>query len=177
MPESENCWRASQMAKSNSFDVVSKTDMNEVLNAVNQVMKEVRTRFDFKGSSSNVQLEQHSLVLVADDDYKLKSLTEILEQKLVKRGVSLKALTFGKIEDAAGSTVRQQVAIQQGIPIEKAREIAKFVKNLKLKVQAAIQGDTVRISGRDRDTLQSVIQQLKERDFGIDMHFTNYRSS
>jgi uncharacterized protein YajQ (UPF0234 family) len=165
------------MAKSNSFDVVSKTDMNEVLNAVNQAMKEVRTRFDFKGSSSDIKLEQTFLVLLSDDDYKLKSLNEILEQKLAKRGVSLKALTYGKVEDAAGGNVRQQIAIQQGIPIEKAREIAKFVKNLKLKVQAAIQGDTVRISGRDRDTLQTVIRELKEKDFGIDMHFTNYRSS
>jgi uncharacterized protein YajQ (UPF0234 family) len=165
------------MAKSNSFDVVSKTNLNEVLNAVNQVMKEVRTRFDFKGSSSNVKLESQSLVLIADDDYRLKSLTEILQQKLVKRGVSLKALTYGTIEDAAGGNVRQQIAIQQGIPTEKAREISKFVRDLKLKVQASIQGDTVRISGRDRDTLQTVIRELKERDFGIDMHFTNYRSS
>jgi uncharacterized protein YajQ (UPF0234 family) len=165
------------MAKSNSFDVVSKTDLNEVRNAVNQTLKEVRTRFDFKGSSSNVQLEGQALVLLSDDAYKLKSLTEILEQKLVKRGVSLKALTYGKVEDAAGGNVRQQIAIQQGIPTEKAREISKFVRDLKLKVQASIQGDTVRISSRDRDTLQTVIRELKEEDFGIDMHFTNYRSS
>jgi len=165
------------MAKSNSFDIVSKTDLNEVLNAVNQVMKEVRTRFDFKGSSSSVQIESEALVLVADDDYKLRSLTEILEQKLVKRNVSLKALSFGKVEDAAGGTVRQQIDIQQGIPSEKAKEISKVVRDLKLKVQASIQGDLVRVSGRDRDTLQNVIQELKERDFGIDMHFTNYRST
>lgn len=165
------------MAKSNSFDVVSKTDLNEVLNAINQVMKEVTTRFDFKGSRSQVQLDQHSIVLLADDDYKLRSLTEILEQKLVKRGVSLKALSYGKLEEASGGAIRQVVAIQQGIPIEKAREINKFVRNLKLKVQASIQGDTVRVSGRDRDALQEVIQKLKEEDFGIDMHFTNYRSS
>lgn len=165
------------MAKSNSFDVVSKTDLNEVRNAVNQVMKEVRTRFDFKGSSSNIQLENEGLVLVAEDDYRLRSLTEILEQKLVKRGVSLKALSFGKLEDASGGTVRQQITIQQGIPTEKAREISKFVRDLKLRVQASIQGDMVRISGRDRDTLQTVIRELKEKDFGIDMHFTNYRST
>ncbi len=165
------------MAKSNSFDIVSKTDTNEVMNAVNQTMKETRTRFDFKGSSSTVQLENKVLVLVAEDDYKLRSLTEILEQKLVKRGVSLKALTYGKIEEASGGKVRQQIAIQQGIPTEKAREISKFVRDLKLKVQASIQGDTVRISGRDRDTLQTVIRELKEKDFGIDMHFANYRSS
>lgn len=165
------------MAKSNSFDVVSKTDLNEVLNAVNQVMKEVRTRFDFKGSSSDVKLENEALVLTADDEYKLKSLTEILEQKLVKRGVALKALSYGAVEDAAGGNVRQHVAIQQGIPTEKAREISKCVRDLKLKVQASIQGDTVRISGRDRDVLQTVIRELKEKEFGIDMHFTNYRSS
>ena len=165
------------MAKSNSFDVVSKTDLNEVLNAINQVMKEVRTRFDFKGSRSQVELEQHSIVLLADDEYKLRSLTEILEQKLVKRGVSLKALSYGKLEDSSGGTVKQVISIQQGIPIEKARDINKFVRNLKLKVQASIQGDTVRISGRDRDALQTVIRELKEEDFGIDMHFTNYRSS
>ena len=165
------------MAKSNSFDVVSKTDLNEVLNAINQVMKEVRTRFDFKGSRSQVELEQHSIVLLADDEYKLRSLTEILEQKLVKRGVSLKALSYGKLEDSSGGTVKQVISIQQGIPIEKARDINKFVRNLKLKVQASIQGDTVRISGRDRDALQTVIRELKDEDFGIDMHFTNYRSS
>ncbi|MGW8179246.1 MAG: YajQ family cyclic di-GMP-binding protein [bacterium] len=165
------------MAKSNSFDVVSKTDLNEVLNAVNQVMKEVRTRFDFKGSSSSVQLENQTLMLAGDDAYKLQSLTEILQQKLVKRGVSLKALSYGKVENASGGTVRQQISIQQGIPTEKAREISKFVRDLKIKVQASIQGDLVRVSGRDRDTLQAVIRELKEKDFGIDMHFTNYRSS
>ena len=165
------------MAKSNSFDIVSKTDLNEVLNAVNQVMKEVRTRFDFKGSSSSVQLEKQALIIVADDDYRPRSLTEILEQKLVKRGVSLKALSYGKVEDASGGKARQQIAIQEGIPTEKAREISKFIRDLKLKVQASIQGDMVRISGRDRDTLQTVIRELKEKDFGIDMHFINYRSS
>ena len=165
------------MAKSNSFDVVSKTDLNEVRNAVHQTMKEVRTRFDFKGSASNVELESKALVLVSDDDYKLKSLNDILEQKLVKRGVSLKALSYGKVEDSSGGKVRQEIAIQDGIPIEKAREINKFVRNLKLKVQASINGDMLRISGRDRDTLQAVIRELKEEDFGIDMHFTNFRSS
>jgi uncharacterized protein YajQ (UPF0234 family) len=164
------------MAKSNSFDIVSKTDLNEVRNAIQQTMKEVRQRFDFKGSNSDVKLEETQIVLLSDDDYKLRSLTDILEQKLVKRGVSLKALNYGKIEDAAGSTVRQFVSIQQGIPTEKAREISKFIRSLKLKVQASIQGDTVRVSGRDRDTLQEVIGLLKDEEFGIDMRFTNYRS-
>jgi cyclic-di-GMP-binding protein len=165
------------MAKSNSFDVVSKTDMNEVQNALHQTMKEVRQRFDFKASSAEVALEEHDLVLKAEDEYRLRSLDEILQGKLIKRGVSMKALSYGKIEPAAGGTVRQRVAIQQGIPTDKAKEIVKFVKDLKLKVQSAIQGDTVRISGRDLDTLQEVISRLREEDFGIDMQFTNYRSS
>lgn len=165
------------MAKSNSFDIVSKTDMEEVRNAVNQTMKEVAQRFDFKGSCSSVRVEDSALLLHSDDEYKLKSLTDILEQKLVRRKVSLKALNFGRVEDASGGTVRQTVDIQQGIPIEKAREIVKLIKRQKLKVQAAIQGDTVRVSGRDRDTLQGVIQLLRDQEFGIDMQFTNYRST
>lgn len=162
------------MAKSNSFDIVSKTDLNEVRNAVNQTVKEVRQRFDFKGSCSNVDIEEGTaLVLHSDDDYKLRSLTEILEQKLVKRGVSLKALSPGKVEPAAGGSVRQTVSIQQGIPTEKAKEISKFIRDTKLKVQASIQGDTVRVSGKDRDVLQQVIALLREKDFQIDMQFTN----
>jgi len=165
------------MAKSNSFDIASNTDLNEVTNAIHQTMKEVKQRFDFKGSCSEIQLEASNMVLHSDDEYRLRSLTEILEQKLIKRGVSLKALSYGKIEDAAGSTVRQTVAIQQGIPTEKAKDVVKKIKNMKLKVQAAIQGDIVRVSGKDRDTLQQVIRGLKEEDFGIDMQFINYRSN
>jgi cyclic-di-GMP-binding protein len=164
------------MAKNNSFDVVCKTDMNEVGNAVNQTMKEVKQRFDFKGSRSEVGVEEEGLVLTSDDEYRLKSLNEILEGRLVKRGVSLKALSYGKPEPAAGGTVRQRVNIQQGIPTEKAKEIIRFIKDSKLKVQAALQGDMVRVSGRELDTLQDVIGRLKEKDFGIDMQFTNYRS-
>ncbi len=164
------------MAKQNSFDVTSETNLNEVGNAIQQTLKEVGQRFDFKGSKSDVRLEEKELVLVSDDEYKLHALVEILQQKLVKRGVSLKALTFGKIEDAAGGTVRQRVPIQQGIPTEKAREITKFIRDTKLKVQASIQGEVVRVSGRDRDVLQEIIAALKEKDFGIDMQFTNYRS-
>lgn len=164
------------MAKENSFDIASKTDLNEVHNAINQTMKEVKQRFDFKGSSSEVSLEGTELKLHSDDEFKLRSLVEILEQKLTRRGVSLKALSYEKIEPASGGTVRQVVKIQQGIPIEKARDITKFIRRSGLKVQAAIQGDLVRVSGRDRDTLQSVIARLKEEDFGIDMQFTNYRS-
>lgn len=164
------------MAKQNSFDIVSETDLNEVHNAINQVMKEVRQRFDFKGSVSSVELEEGELVLLSDDEYRLKALTDILEQKLVRRGVSLKALSYGRTENAAGGAVRQRVQIQQGIPTEKAKDISKFIRDMKLKVQASIQGNTVRVSGRDLDTLQHVIQMLKEKDFGIDMNFTNYRS-
>lgn len=165
------------MAKSNSFDIVSKTDMEEVRNAVNQTMKEVHQRFDFKKSCSEVKIETDNLVLLSDDEYKLQSLTAVLEEKLLRRKVSLKAFEYGKIESASGGTVRQTVSIQQGIPIEKAKEIVKIIKQSKTKVQAAIQGDTVRISGKDIDTLQQIIQLVKEQDLGIDMQFTNYRSN
>ena len=165
------------MAKSSSFDIVSKTDMNEVLNAVNQTMKEVQQRFDFKKSCSEVRIESENLVLVSDDEYKLQSLIAILEEKMIRRKVSLKAFEYGKIEPASGGSVRQEVKIQQGIPTDKAKEIVKIIKKEKIKVQAAIQGDTVRVSGKDKDTLQQVIQLIKGQDMGIDMQFTNYRSN
>ena len=162
----------------NSFDIVSKVDLQEVSNALQQALKEIHTRYDLKDSKSDIHLEgKEALVLSSADDYKLKSVNDVLQTKLVKRGVSLKALTYGAIEPAAGSTVRQKVSLQQGIPIEKAREIVKRVKNSKLKVQASIQGDFVRVSGKDRDTLQQVIGMLKQSDFGIDMQFTNYRTN
>lgn len=164
------------MAKSNSFDITSTTDLNEVRNAIHQTMKEVRQRFDFKGSVSEVKLEETDLVLLSEDEYRLKSLFDILEARLIKRGVSLKALSADRIEDAAGGSVRQRIHIQQGIPTEKAKEIIRFIKDMKLKVQSSLQGDTVRVSGKDRDTLQAVIAQLREQDFGIDTQFTNYRS-
>jgi uncharacterized protein YajQ (UPF0234 family) len=162
----------------NSFDIVSKVDLQEVSNALQQALKEIHTRYDLKDSKSDIHLEgKEALMLSSADEYKLKSVNDVLQTKLVKRGVSLKALTYGAIEPAAGSTVRQRVDLQQGISIEKAREIVKLVKNSKLKVQAAIQGDFVRISGKDRDTLQQVIAIIKQSDFGIDMQFTNYRSN
>lgn len=166
------------MAQQNTFDVVSKVDMAEVKNAVNQAMKEVQQRFDFKGTNSSITLEEkdHKIVLATASEFTLKSLTDVLQQKLVRRNVSLKALTYGKVEPAAKDTVRQTVSLQQGIPIEKAREIVKFIKDSKLKVQASINGDFVRVSGKDRDTLQQVIAMLKQKDFGIDMQYTNYRS-
>lgn len=165
------------MAKENSFDIVSKTDYAEVTNAINQTTKEVSQRFDFKGSNATVELQGKDLVLSAEDETKLRNVNDILQSKLVKRGVSLKALDYQKIEPAAGGTVRQTVKIQQGIPTEKAKDIVKTIKDSKLKVQASIQGETVRVSGKDRDTLQEVIALLKGKDFGIDMTFDNYRSN
>src|SRR5918911_1486790 len=165
------------MAQQNSFDIVSKVDRAEITNAINQTSKEVSQRFDFKGSRAAVTLEEKELVLAAEDETKLRNMNDILQQKLVRRGVPLKALSYGRVEPAAGGTVRQHAAIQQGIPVEKAREIVKFIKETKLKVQAAIQGDTLRVTGRDRDTLQDVIAQLKAKDFGINMQFSNYRSN
>lgn len=165
------------MAKDNSFDIVSKTDYAEVTNAINQTTKEVSQRFDFKGSKATVELQDKDLLLSAEDDMKLRNMNDILQGKLVKRGVSVKALDYQKIEPAAGGTVRQTVKVQQGIPIDKAKEIVKFIKDGKYKVQPSIQGETVRVSGKDRDTLQDVISALKAKDFGIDMQFDNYRSN
>ncbi len=166
------------MAQQNSFDIVSKIELVEVKNALDQTMKEVRQRFDFKGSRAEVRLEgEEELILSAEDDTKLRNMNDILQQKLVRRGVPLKALSYGKVEPAAGGTVRQHVTLQQGIPSDKAKEIVKFIKESKVKVQAAIQGDTVRVTGRDRDTLQDVIAQLKSKDFGINMQYTNYRTN
>lgn len=165
------------MAQQNSFDIVSEIDRAEITNAVNQTMKEVRQRFDFKDSKAAVELEEKDLLLTAEDDTKLRNMNDILQQKLVRRGVPLKALSYGDPEPAAGATVRQRAEIQQGIPQEKAKEIVRFIKDSKAKVQASIQGDVVRISGKDRDTLQQVIASLKAKDFGINMQFTNYRSN
>ena len=161
----------------NSFDIVSKIDLQEVNNALQQAMKEIHTRFDLKDSKSNIVLEKDAMVLTSIDDFKLKAVNDVFQQKLVKRGVPLKGLTYAAIEPAAGSTVRQRITMQQGIPIEKAREIVKLIKNSKKKVQASIQGDLVRVSGKDRDTLQEIIALLKQQDFGIDMQFTNYRTN
>jgi uncharacterized protein YajQ (UPF0234 family) len=162
----------------NSFDVVSKIELPEVSNAIQQAIKEIHTRYDLKDSKSSIELNEkdHKILLASQDEYKLKAVTEVLEGKLVKRKVPLKGLTYGTIIPSAGSSVKQEISLQQGIPIEKAREIVRAIKDSKLKVQAAIQGDLVRVSGRDRDTLQSAIKLLRESDFGIDMQFTNYRT-
>lgn len=161
----------------NSFDIVSKVDAQEVSNAIQNALKEIHTRFDLKDSKSNIVLEEKdAITLTSADDYKIKAVNDILQAKLVKRGVPLKALIYGTIEPAASSTVRQKITMQQGIPIEKAREIVKKIKDSKKKVQVSIQGDTLRVSSKDRDTLQEIIALLRGADFGIDMQFTNYRS-
>ena len=163
----------------NSFDVVSLVEIPEVVNAIQQALKEVTTRFDLKDSHSTIELNEKDkkIALASKDEFKLKAVIEILHQKLVKRKVPLKALTYGPIIPAAGSTVRQEATLQQGIPIEKAREVVKLIKDSKMKVQAAIQGDLVRISGKDRDTLQQAIALVKGHDFGIDIQFINYRTN
>ena len=166
------------MAADNSFDIVSKVDIQEVRNAIDQASKEVNARFDLKNTHSEIKLEgDDAIQLASADEYKLKAVVEILQQKLVKRGISLKALTYGKVEPASGSSVRQKITLQQGIPSEKAKDIVRVVKDSKKKVQASIQGDTVRITGKDRDTLQEAIALLRGHDFGIDMQFTNYRTN
>jgi uncharacterized protein YajQ (UPF0234 family) len=162
----------------NSFDIVSKVDMQEVSNAIQNALKEIHTRFDLKDSKSNIEIEgKDAIILSSADEYKLKAVNDILQSKLVKRGVAIKALTYGTVEAASGATVRQKVTMQQGIPVEKAKEIVKVIKDSKKKVQASIQADTVRVSGKDRDSLQEIIALLKQKDFGIDMQFTNYRSN
>jgi uncharacterized protein YajQ (UPF0234 family) len=163
------------MAQDHYFDVVSRIDLQEVANAVNVALKEIRNRFDFKNSRADILLEKDKLTLIADDDFKVKGLRQVLEEKLVKRKVSLKALEYGRVEDAAGRTVRQVVTFQVGIPVEKAREIVKLVKGEKFKAQVAIQGDEVRVSSPKIDVLQEVIAFLKTRDLGIHMQFTNFR--
>jgi uncharacterized protein YajQ (UPF0234 family) len=165
-------------SKNLSFDVASTTDLAEVQNACNQTMLEIRQRFDFKDSKSKVELDVKNaqLTIDADDGNKLNSVIDILQSKLIKRKVSIKALDYGKIEAASGDSVRQIITIQQGIPQDKGKEIIKFIKSLGVKkVQTQLADDQVRVSGKDKDDLQSVIASLKEKDFGIDMSFTNYR--
>jgi uncharacterized protein YajQ (UPF0234 family) len=163
----------------NSFDVVSKIEMPEVHNAVQQAMKEVQQRFDLKDSHSTIEFKEKEskILLHSKDEFKLKAVIDILQSKLIKRQVPLKGLTYGEIIPSAGSTVKQEITMQQGIATEKARELVKKIKDSKLKVQASIQGDFVRVAGKDRDTLQSAIKLLRDTDFGIDLQFTNYRTN
>ena len=165
------------MAAENSFDIVSKIDLQEVKNAIEQALKEVGQRFDFKGSKSDIRLDESAkeISVTSDDEYKLKSLLDILQTKLIKRGVSPRALTYGKVESGLGGTAKQKITLQQGIPSDKAKENIRTIKDLKLKVQTQIQGDQLRVTGKNKDDLQSAIKCLRETDFGIDMQFTNYR--
>ena len=165
------------MADLSSFDVVSRVDMQEMKNALDQTMKEIRQRFDFKDSKTDLTLKEKEkeLIVISDDEYKLKAVIEILKAKCVKRGVSLKALTFGKVEEALGGTVRQVITIQSGIPDDKAKAIAKEIRDAKLKAQAQIQGDQLRVQSKSKDELQAVIALLKQKDFGLDLQFVNYR--
>jgi len=166
------------MAQDNSFDIVSKVDIQEVRNAIEQALKEIRQRFDLKDSHSEVTLEGNDAIQLASaNEYKLEAVKDILAQKLVKRGVSLKNLTYGKVEPAAGQSVRQKISLQQGVPIERAKEIVKLVKDSKRKAQASIQGDMVRVSGKDRDELQAIIAMLRSKDLGVELTFTNYRTN
>lgn len=167
------------MAAENTFDIVSKIDLQEVNNAIQQAIKEIHTRFDLKDTKSEIKLDEkeNAIELHSSDDYKLKAVTDILQGKLVKRGVPLKGLTYGTVEPAANARVRQKITMQQGIPSEKAKDIVRVIKDSKKKAQASIQGDTVRVSSKDRDTLQEIIALIKNKDFGIDIQFTNYRSN
>lgn len=163
------------MAKDSSFDIVSDVDMQEVDNAVNQAIKEIQQRFDFRGSKSSLSIEGEQIKIIADDDYKLKNVVDILQTKAVKRGISLKSFDYGKIENAALGTVRQMVTIKKGISKEKAKEIISTIKNSKIKVQAQIMEDQVRVTGKNRDDLQAVIALLKQTDLDVDLQFINYR--
>ena len=159
-----------------SFDIVSQVNFQEVDNALNQAIKEIQTRYDFKGTKSEIRRgEKGAFTVIADDEFKRKSVLDIVQSKLVKRGVSLKALELGKVEPASGGTVRQEITFQAGIPGEKAKEIVKLLKDSKLKVQGAIQEDQVRVSGKNKDDLQAAIQAIKAKDFGLDLQFANFR--
>ncbi|HJV35064.1 YajQ family cyclic di-GMP-binding protein [Geomonas sp.] len=159
-----------------SFDIVSKVDMQEVDNAVNQTVKEITQRYDFKGTKSEVTMEKEAIKVLADDDYKLKAIIDILQSKFVKRNISPKALQYGKAEQASGGMVRQMINLQMGIPKEKAKDIIAIIKETKLKVQAQIQDDQVRVTGKNIDDLQDVIKALKAKDLDIDMQYVNFRS-
>lgn len=158
-----------------SFDVVSEVDLQEVDNAINQTRKEVGQRYDFKGTSTEIEQEDATLRVISDDDYKVAAVVDVLQSKLVRRGVSLKSLVYGKVEPGPGGRAKQTITIQQGIDDEKARNITKLVKESKLKVQAQIQGDQVRISGKKRDDLQEAIQLLKQADLDLPLQFINFR--
>jgi uncharacterized protein YajQ (UPF0234 family) len=164
------------MASENSFDIACKIDLQEIANGLDQARREIETRYDLKDSRKEILLEKTDIVVTAADDMKLKAVVDILQSRLHRRGVPLKALTYGKVEEAAGGLRRQRIALQQGIPVDRAREIVRLIKDTKLKVQASIQADQVRVTGKNRDDLQKIIALLKERDLGIALQFVNYRS-
>ncbi|HMM05307.1 MAG TPA: YajQ family cyclic di-GMP-binding protein [Clostridiales bacterium] len=163
------------MAKDSSFDVVSEVNMQEVVNAVNQTKKEISQRYDFKGSKTTVDLESDTIKIVTEDDFRLNNVADILKTRLITRKVAIRNLQYGKVEDAAGGMVRQIVTIRQGLSAEIAKAIVKDIKSSKRKVQASIQGDSVRVSGKNKDDLQAVIALLKENDYDIELQFSNYR--
>ena len=165
------------MAAENSFDIACKVDMQEVANAVNQAKREIETRYDLKGSKNEITQEKMDLVLTSGDEMKLKAVLDILQSKLHRRGVDLKALTIGDPETAAGGTLKQKITLQDGIPMEKAKEIVRLIKDSKIKVQASIQETQVRVAGQNRDDLQAVIALVKGKDLGVALQFTNYRST
>jgi uncharacterized protein YajQ (UPF0234 family) len=165
------------MPAENSFDVVCKIDMQEVTNALDQARREIDTRYDLKGSKHEIVLEKTDIKLTAADDMKLKAVVDIVQSKLHKRGVPLKALTYGRVETGSGGVLRQSIGLQQGIPIDKAREIVRLIKDTKIKVQVAIQEDQIRVSGKSLDDLQRVMGLLRERDLGIALQFTNRRNA
>jgi len=158
-----------------SFDIISKTDLQEVTNAITQAEREIETRFDFKGSKSSIKLEKDELVIASDDEYKLKSVIEILQGKLIKRGVSIKNMEFAKIEPASGGTVRQRVRLKQGIEQDMSKKINTLIRDSKLKVKSQIQGDQIRVTGKSKDDLQAVMKLLLDANLPLDLQFTNYR--
>jgi cyclic-di-GMP-binding protein len=163
------------MAKESSFDIVSKVDLQEVINAIHQAQKEMEQRFDFKNSKSEISLEGEKILLVSDDDFKLKNVVDIVESKLVKRSVSLKSLSYGKVQSAAGDTVKQEVSIVQGLDQDKAKIINKLIKDSKIKINSSIQGDQIRVTGKDKDDLQAVISLLRGAELDFEVQFVNYR--
>ena len=163
------------MAAESSFDIVSKLDMQEMNNAVQQAMREIENRFDFKGTKTDMKLEKDELIVVSDDEYKLRSVIDILQSKMAKRGVSLKHLEYGKVEPAAGATVRQTIKLRQGIDQNNAKKINNLIRDSKLKVKSQVQGDQIRVSGKSKDDLQAVIRLLREADLPLELQFVNFR--
>ena len=164
------------LASNCSFDVVSEVDLQEVDNAINQAKKEIGQRYDFKGSKAQIQLDKDEIKITAEDDFRIKNIVDIIQDKMVKRKVPLKSLDYGKIEPASGGMVKQQISVKRGISKEKGKDVVAAIKNSKLKVQSQIMDDQVRVTGKNKDDLQLVIQLLKSKDFGVELQFVNFRS-